>query len=132
MQAEVDAFDADGARADRFIELVKRYKDFPELTTPMINEFVDKILVYEADKSSGKREQRVDIYLSFIGMFPLEKPERDPAEVEEEQRLEAIRAKRREYDRRYQAKRRAKDKALQPVEPRQAPEEIQEQQHKTA
>ena len=103
-----------------------------ELTTPMINEFVDKILVYEADKSSGKREQRVDIYLSFIGMFPLEKPERDPAEVEEEQRLEAIRAKRREYDRRYQAKRRAKDKALQPVEPRQAPEEIQEQQPKTA
>ena len=132
MQAEVDAFDADGARADRFIELVKRNKDFPELTAPMINEFVDKILVYEADKSSGKRTQRVDIYLSFIGLFPVEKMERDPYEVEEEQRLDAIRAKRREYNRRYQARRKVKDKVLQPVEPRQAPEEIQEQQPKTA
>ena len=67
----------------------------------MINEFVDKILIYEADKSSGKRVQRVDIYLNFIGMFPMPEKVRDPAEVEEEQRMDAIRAKQREYNRRY-------------------------------
>ena len=121
LQSEVDAFDADSAKTDRFIELVKKYKDFPELTGSMINEFVDRILVYEGDKSSGKRVQRVDIYLNFIGMSPLPKAERDPAEIEEEQRMDAIRAKRREYNRRYQAKRKVKDKVLMPVA-QQAPE----------
>ena len=67
----------------------------------------------------------------FIGMFPLPEKVRDPAEVEEEQRMDAIRAKQREYNRRYQAKRKVKDKVLIPAA-RQAPEEIQEQQTKTA
>jgi len=117
LQAELDSFNADSVKADRFIELVKKYTEFPELTAPMINEFVDKIWVYEADKSSGKRVQRVDIYLNFIGEFSLQEatPERDPAEVKEEQRLDALRAKRREYNRRYQAKRHVKDCVLQPV-----------------
>ena len=117
LQAELDAFNADSVKADRFIELAMKYTEFPELSAPMINEFVDKILVYEADKSSGKRVQRVDIYLNFIGEFSLQEatPERDPAEVEEEQRLDALRAKRREYNRRYQAKRKVKDCVLQPV-----------------
>ena len=112
MQAELDAFNADGIKADRFIELVRKYREFPELTAPMINEFVDKILVFEADKSSGKRVQRVDIYLSFIGDFPLDEAERDPAEIEEEAKLDAKRAKRREYEDRYRAKRKVKDRVL--------------------
>ena len=96
----------------------------------MVNEFIDKILVYEGDKSSGKREQRVDIYLNFIGKYTLSKTERDPAEVEEEARLDAIRAKRREYNRRYQARRKVKDRVLQPVAKRSDPAE--EPQTKTA
>jgi len=35
-QAALDSFNADSMRADRFIELTKRYKDFTELTTPII------------------------------------------------------------------------------------------------
>lgn len=46
-----------------FIELVHRYTDFTELTTLMIHEFVDKIVVHEADKSTGDRIQQIDIYL---------------------------------------------------------------------
>lgn len=59
-----------------FIELVKRYTDFSELTTPMLNEFVEKILVHEADYSSGERVQEVEIYLNFIGKFEL--PVKEP------------------------------------------------------
>ena len=40
-------FEEDTIRADKFIALVKKYTDFSELTTPMINELVDKILVHE-------------------------------------------------------------------------------------
>ena len=68
-QVELDAFAADTDRADQFLELVKRYTDLSVLTTPMILEFVDKIVVYAPDKSSGERMQEVDIYLKFIGKF---------------------------------------------------------------
>jgi hypothetical protein len=138
MKAEVDAFNADGARADRFIELVKKYTDFSELTPGLINEFVDKILVYEPDRSSGKRVQKVDIYQNLIGMFPqpLAEKERDPAEIEEERRLDALRAKRREYNRRYQAKRKVKDRMLIPPNPKkpaeEKPEVKRESDNKTA
>ena len=41
---------------------------------------MEKIIVHEADKSSGTRTQQVDIYLSFIGKFEL--PESETPEVE--------------------------------------------------
>ncbi len=69
VQSELDSFEADTARVDQFMALAKKYTDFTELTTPMINEFVDKIVVHEADRSSGERTQEVDVYLKFIGKF---------------------------------------------------------------
>jgi hypothetical protein len=107
LQAAVDAFDADSVRADRFVALVKRYSDFTELTAPMINEFIQKIVVHEADRSSGKRTQRVDIHFTFIGAFdvPLTLDEQAHVVFETERKLEDERAKRREYNRRYREKR---------------------------
>lgn len=67
IQAKLNSFEEQSVRADRFLALVDKYTDFKELTTPMLNEFVEKVIVYEADKSSGKRTQRVDIYFNFIG-----------------------------------------------------------------
>jgi DNA invertase Pin-like site-specific DNA recombinase len=69
MKTELERFDADSLRADRFLELAKRYTDFPELTGPILHAFVEKVLVHEADKSSGKRTQEVEIFLNFIGKF---------------------------------------------------------------
>ena len=43
--------------------------DFSELTTPMINEFIDKILVHAPYYIDGERMQEVEIYLNFIGKF---------------------------------------------------------------
>lgn len=40
-KAEIEKYESDTIRADKFIELVKRYTDFSELTTPMLNEFVE-------------------------------------------------------------------------------------------
>jgi hypothetical protein len=37
----------------------------------MLNEFVSKIFVHEADKSSGERVQRIDIHFNFIGNFDI-------------------------------------------------------------
>ena len=98
LKAELAQFDSDSLRADRFLELARRYSDFDELTAPVLHEFVEKVVVHEADRSSGKREQRVDIYLNFIGQFTA------PAEVEPDDDAEEKRAAWREYKRKQRAK----------------------------
>ena len=69
LQVELDHFNEDSDKTDKFIAIVRKYTDIPELTATILNEYVNKIVVFEADKSSGRREQRVDIYLNFIGKF---------------------------------------------------------------
>jgi DNA invertase Pin-like site-specific DNA recombinase len=111
LRREIDAFKENDAKADRFIELVRRHKTFDVLTTPMLNEFVDKIIVHEADKSSGERVQPVEIYLSFIGRFevPEDKlPVPTAEELAKQERQRQKRAKQREYNRRWYAKRKEK------------------------
>ena len=43
-----------------------RYADFEELTPAMLRDLIEKIIVHEGDKSSGHREQRIEIYYTFI------------------------------------------------------------------
>ena len=90
LQAAVDRF-ADGSdRAARFIELVKRYESFEGMSTTMLNEFIEKIVVHERDtKYCADTEQQIDIYLNFIGEFEIPQEAIDPAILaaqEEEQR----------------------------------------------
>ena len=103
-QAELDAFKADTDRASQFLDLAKRYTDFSVLTTPMIYEFVDKILVHAPDRSSGERVQEVDIYLKFIGKFDVPLPEPTPEELAEQEALRKKREKQREYAKRHREK----------------------------
>lgn len=104
LKAELNGFNADSVRADRFIEIVKRHTDFSELTAPMINKYIEKIIVHEADRSSGEREQQVDIYLNFIGKFEVPAPE----EIAEEEEVREKRARHREAQRRYTKKQKQK------------------------
>ena len=109
LRAELNAFESDSVRGDKFMELVKRYTDFSELTPAMLHEFVEKVVVHEADKSSGVREQRVDIYLNYIGQFDV------PEELEMEDEIsstasseqEKKRAKWREYARKDRERKKA-------------------------
>lgn len=47
--------------------VVRRYTDFTELTTPMLNEFIEKIVVQEATGGRTDRKQKVDVYFNFVG-----------------------------------------------------------------
>ena len=56
--------------AKHFVEVLKRYQDFDNLTTAMMNEFVEKIVVYEREiKGSQTSPQRIDVYFNFIGQY---------------------------------------------------------------
>ena len=92
-QANLDQFNEDTDRADKFLALAKKYTDFSELTAPMINEFVEKIVVHAPDRSTGERIQEIEIYLKFIGKFDVPMPEPTPEELaaEEKRRQKRIR-----------------------------------------
>ena len=80
LQAEVDGIQEDSEKVSSFMELVNRYTDFTELTTPMLNEFIDKIVVYERERIDRYQyDQKVDIYFNFIGKIELPEDEADEA-----------------------------------------------------
>lgn len=82
----------------KFIALVNRHTDFTELTAPMLNEFIEKVVVHEATGDRAHRKQKVDIYFNFIGNFVLPKPE-TPTLSEEEQETERKKEERRQRER---------------------------------
>lgn len=110
LQAELDSFHADSARADKFIEIVKKHTDFTELTPQMIGSYIEKIVVHEADKSSRERQQAVDVYLNFIGKFQVPTAPPTTEEIEAEEKAFRKREQRREAQRRYAAKQKQKEK----------------------
>ena len=96
METQMSAFAEDTDRAKQFLELAKKYTDFSELTTPMINEFVEKIIVHAPEKIDGDRVQEVDIHLRFIGQFELPAPELTEEEIKRQEKLRRHRIKSRE------------------------------------
>ena len=101
---QLTQYDEDTDRTEEFLALVHKYTDITELTSVIINEFVDKILVHKAEKIDGERVMEIEIYLNFIGKVELpaqELTEEELAEIKEKQRL-------RERNAMYQRRRRAK------------------------
>ncbi|MBR3382695.1 MAG: recombinase family protein [Clostridia bacterium] len=97
------SFDEDTTRVEQFISLAKKYTDFSELTTRMINEFVEKIIVHAPERVDGDREQEVEIHLNFIGRFELPAPELTPEEEKRQKQLQRHRIRSRERYRQIKA-----------------------------
>ena len=102
-ESALASFEQDTANVEHFLDLARKYTNFSELTTPMINEFIDKIVVHAPDRSTGDRIQEVDIYLKFIGKFDAPVPEPTPEEIAEQERLQKERIRSRERYRRLKA-----------------------------
>lgn len=76
LKAQIDTFNEDSAKADKFIAVVRRYTDFTELTTPMLNEFIEKVVVHEATGGRTDRKQKIDVYFNFVGQVELPPPDK--------------------------------------------------------
>lgn len=99
METQVSSYEEDTARAEQFLLLAKKYTDFSELTTQILNEFIEKIIVHAPEKVDGDRVQEIEIYLKFIGHFELPAPE---LTAEEEKRQEQLKRHRIRSRERYQ------------------------------
>ena len=80
LMEQMNAEQEESVNVDRFMELVDRYADFTELTTPMLNEFIDKVIVYERRKINRYQyDQQIEIYFNFIGKVTLPEEETEAA-----------------------------------------------------
>ena len=70
LEKAVSGYEQNRKSAERFIALIDKYENFDTLTTTMLNEFVEKILVHErARKGSQDTTQEVEIYFNFVGKY---------------------------------------------------------------
>ena len=54
--------------AKKWIAVVKQYSEPTELTAELLNNMIEKIVIYEAIKHDGGfREQKIEIYYRFVG-----------------------------------------------------------------
>ena len=75
LRVEIGAMEGQTANVDRFLSIVKQYTDIPELTPHILHEFVEKIIIHNAEDpySRTNRRQEVDIYYKGIGILEMSK-----------------------------------------------------------
>lgn len=56
---------------DRFMSLVHKYTDVPELTSEIVREFIYKVIVHEKQKVNGHRTQAEEIIYNCMGAIEL-------------------------------------------------------------
>ena len=124
----VTGYEQSRKSAEKFIALIDKYENFDTLTNTMLNEFVEKILVHErARKGSQDTTQEVEIYFNFVGRYippalqpvPLTPEEQEELRKKEERKdrlhqnylRRKANGKQKEWEERYNAKRKAKMEA---------------------
>jgi len=55
----------------RFVEYIRQYTDLQALDAPILNQLIQRIEVYDAEKEpdTGKRRQKVSIQYKYVGIF---------------------------------------------------------------
>ena len=72
LQAELNKARENIINTKQFLQLLKKHTEISTINPELIREFVDKIIVYQAEKVDGKQEQRIKIYYNCIGAIEIE------------------------------------------------------------
>lgn len=67
IQKQVNEAESKVIKIDSFLKMARKYTSFEELSRGMLHDLIEKIVIHEGDKSSGHRQQKIDIYYTFIG-----------------------------------------------------------------
>jgi hypothetical protein len=70
LEQAVSGYEHKQQSTEKFIALIDKYENFDTLTTTMLNEFVEKIVVHERDREGCQdTTQEVEIYFNFVGKY---------------------------------------------------------------
>ena len=128
LKIQINAYNETTDKSEQFLEVAKKYTDFSVLTAPMLNEFIDKIVVHAPVWENSKRTQELEFYFKFIGKFEIPAHEPTTAELAEIAEKERLRLRNREYGRRYREKKKAEKLAAQKAAEQQKKKEKEQKQ----
>ena len=68
LSGKVEAEKENASNARKWVELMKQYTDLQELTAPLLNAMISKIVVHHPQKAEdGTMEQEIEIFYRFVG-----------------------------------------------------------------
>lgn len=68
LTAELDSAKQTESDARKWIELIRQYANPSELTAPLLNALIEKIVVHQSTEGAdGEQEQEIEIFYRFIG-----------------------------------------------------------------
>lgn len=79
LQQFLDSAKEKSLNAEHFLLLVRKYTDIKELDAEIIRQFIEKIVVYKAEKVDGSRQQHIEVIFNCIGAVELPKPQEKTA-----------------------------------------------------
>ena len=127
-QQELDRISSESVNAEKVYRSCEAVHRFFRAYPAMINEFIEKILVHQAEGKGASRTQEIEIFFNFVGKveIPHEEVELTEEEIAAIAEQERRRAKKAEYNRRYMQKKRKQwkeqqEQAQEPQEPIELP-----------
>ena len=71
LQQELSKAKEQSDNVTRFMRSIRKYTEIAELTPEIAREFVQKVVVYQAEKINGRRMQRIELYFNGVGQILL-------------------------------------------------------------
>ena len=107
-EAALSDYNTDSSNIERFMALAHQYRDLDKLTAPVINSFIDRVIIHAPKKINSQRCMQVEIIFHFIGNFTV--PQFQAMPTEEELRMEAKHVQEREQNHRKYLRRKEQKK----------------------
>ena len=73
LKQTLDAAKEQNLNIDRFLKIVRKYTEITELSAEIIRDFIERIIVFQAEKVDGVRTQRIQIIYNCIGAVDFQK-----------------------------------------------------------
>ena len=70
LRQELMTIKEESDNVSRFMRTIHKYEDINELTPDLVRNFIDKVVVHQAEKSDGKRKQVVEIFYNGVEAIP--------------------------------------------------------------
>ncbi|MCM1062717.1 MAG: recombinase family protein, partial [Eubacterium sp.] len=68
LQVKLDKSEQDSEGVEKWLTLIRKYTELTELTAPLLNELIDKIVVHQAENDeNGNKTQEIEIFYRFVG-----------------------------------------------------------------
>jgi len=67
LEDKIKIYNEHRASTSNFMELVHKFTRIDELTHEVVREFIEKVIIHKAEKVSGRRQIKIDIFYNGIG-----------------------------------------------------------------